>query len=275
MRYFNFDVKKELPGIDQFFSDWNIDQGENIVILSPHDDDGLLGAGYLILGALESGAKVYVMIFHNGNCGYSKPELKDKIVEIRKKETFNAYESIGIPSKNIIRLELPDFSGNNFLGLYFPTQKEKYEPLGPFELIIRKLRELKTTRLIFANDFREHIDHTAVAYTGIYYGPQAGDPVVVDWGTPSKIKSFMQYSVWSKFDQMADLGIIADMKSENKIRNAVKQWKSQLDIIDGILKSREDRKIQGNNYIEIYKSLDPRPKMDYSPYKHLLRDINL
>lgn len=275
MRYFNFDLKKELKGIDQFFPDWNIDQGENIVIFSPHDDDGILGAGYLILDALESDANVHIMIFHNGNCGYSDVSKKEKIVEIRKKETFKAYESIGISTNNIIRLDLPDFSGNNFLGLYFPTQKNKFEPLGPFEAIIRKLRELKTTRLIFANDFREHIDHTAVAYTGIYYGPQVGDKVVIDWGKPSKIKSFMQYSVWSKFDQMADFGIIADGNSEDKIRNAIKKWESQLEIIEGIIKSREERKVFEDQFLEIYKSIDPRPKLDYTPYKNILNDFSL
>jgi hypothetical protein len=273
MRYFDFEKKSELKGIEQFFPDWDVKQGETIVIFSPHDDDAMLGSGYALLGAMESGANVYVMIFHNGNCGYSDVALKDKIVEIRKKETINAYASIGLSPKNIIRLDLPDFSGNNFLGLFFPTEKNKSEALGPFEFILRKLRELKTTRLLFANEYREHIDHTAVADAGIYYGPQVGDPVVVDWGTPSKIKSFMQYAVWGRFSQLADLGIIADVKTEDKIRNAVKKWESQLKIIDGILKVREERKINKDGYVEIYKSIDPRPKMDYTPYKTLLKDV--
>jgi hypothetical protein len=85
----------------------------------------------------------------------------------------------------------------------------------------------------------------------------------------------MQYSVWSKFDQMANFGIIADGNSEDKIRNAIKKWESQLEIIEGIIKSREERKVFGDQFLEIYKSIDPRPKFDYTPYKNILNEFSL
>ena len=44
---------------------------EVVVAFSPHDDDALLGCGYLLHHLLERKITVYVVIFCNGNAGYS------------------------------------------------------------------------------------------------------------------------------------------------------------------------------------------------------------
>ncbi|MBD3354157.1 MAG: hypothetical protein GF364_21930 [Candidatus Lokiarchaeota archaeon] len=272
MKYVNIQDRRFLTGIADFFLDWK-KENESIVILSPHDDDALLGAGYMIYEGLKHHAKVNIIIFHSGNAGYSNPSLKKEIVEIRKKETIQAYKAIGVSENHIMRLDLPDFSGMNYLGWYGPTSEKKDNKIGKFEEILTLLRRLKTTRLLFANDYREHMDHSAVAYTGMFYGPQVGDPVVVDWAKPSKIKSYMQYSVWSKFENLADRVLIANDEEEMTIRKGIMKWKSQLDIIGGILQVREERKTETDGYIEVYKTVDPRPKMNYQTYKSILNEI--
>ncbi len=63
--------------------------------LSPHDDDAVLGTGYLIQAVAESGGEPFVFIFCNGNGGYSIPEDKGTIVEKRAAETKAAYLELG------------------------------------------------------------------------------------------------------------------------------------------------------------------------------------
>ena len=44
---------------------------EVLAVMSPHDDDAIIGAGYAMLAAQKAGAEVYVVIFCRGDAGYS------------------------------------------------------------------------------------------------------------------------------------------------------------------------------------------------------------
>ncbi len=288
-RFFDLDARRELADIGQFFPDWRAMKEEHVVILSPHDDDAILGAGYAILASLFQGAHVHIVIFHKGDAGYSIAADKATIVETRKHETTAAYRALGIPPEHLLRLELPDFSGNAFVGRCKPARDGEESPLGTFDRLLVFLRKTRATRLLFANGFREHIDHQAVAASGLFYGPQAGDPVVVDWAEPWPISSFLEYSVWGNFDPIeairrapgiagntampANLAIVASEKEEQRVQLALQAFASQQAIIKGILKNREERRVAGGGFIELYMAVDPRPKLDYRPYKKMIEEI--
>jgi len=277
--FYDLNRKIRSPDPQAIFPKWQFDK-ETIAILSPHDDDAILGAGYMILYALVSGANVYVLIFCNGCYGYSKLELKNKIVEIRKQETINAYREIGLREENIIRFDYPDFSLRNFMG-YILSNKEE----GVLPKVIKELRRIKPTRLFVPNAYREHIDHEAVSYIGSYDGPQVGDPVVVDLGEPFKIISYLQYSVWSDFSPEDALvsnrstllrGSIVLAVTENverKVRESIKKFESQQEILEYILSQRDGRKFR-DRYLEVYLPYDPRPRLDYAPYKEAIASID-
>jgi hypothetical protein len=289
-RFFDLDARRELEGIGQFFPDWRSSKEENVVIFSPHDDDGILGAGYAILASLSQGAHVHVVIFNRGDAGYSNVSDKTTIVETRKHETAAAYRSLGVPPERVLRLELPDFSGNAYVGRCKPTREGEEASLGTFERLLVFLRKTRATRLLFANGFREHIDHSAVAASGIFYGPQVGDPVVVDWAEPWAISSFMEYSVWGSFDPVeairrpagnpgtkampANLAIVASESEERRVQQALQAFASQQAIIKGILENRKERQVAGGGFIELYMAVDPRPRLDYRPYKRIIEEID-
>lgn len=266
--------------ISLIFPDWQVDN-ERIMILSPHDDDALLGAGYIIKAAQTFGGQVYVIIYNDGSTGYSVLELKDTIVELRKKETINAFNKVGLPSDNIYRLNIPDFSGINFLGNRHVNGKE-----GVFRKIVTTLRQLKITRLLIANGYREHLDHTAVYLSGIFDGVQAGDQISIDWGEPTTIRSFLVYSVWGKFSPedallskrdisiRGNFAIAVNKNVELNIQTALKEFKSQTQIIKGILNIRKERRLFNNLFLEVYLKIDPRPRFDMEPYKQLISEID-
>jgi len=277
--FYNLSNKTKSNNISMIFPDWQ-GSNENIMIFSPHDDDALLGAGYLIKAAQFFEGQVYITIFNDGSTGYSRPELKNKIKKIRENESINAFSKIGITSENITRFNIPDFSGLQFLGW-----QDMHGNEGNFKKIVKLLRKLKITRLIMANGYMEHHDHTAVYISGIFDGVQAGDPIKIDWGEPSKIKTFLVYSVWGKFSPedailnkrdtsiRGNLAISVKENIEKEIQVAISQFKSQSDIIDVLTNIRKERKTTDNKYLEVYLKMDPRPRFNSKPYIQLITEI--
>ena len=65
--------------INLLFPDFG--KGEVLAVMSPHDDDAIIGAGYAMLAAQQAGADVYVVIFCRGDAGYSTVEEKETIYQ--------------------------------------------------------------------------------------------------------------------------------------------------------------------------------------------------
>ncbi len=276
-RYFDFKSEEYSNDISLLLPDWGED--EVVVVFSPHDDDALLGAGYSMMAAKEQGAEVYVFIFCRGDAGYSSLEEKDEIVSIRKEESLEAYSKVGIDEAHIFRLAYDDFSVLPYLGRNLPDGKD-----GTFTKTVPALREINATRLLIPNGYREHLDHSAVNQVGAFDGPQVGDPILVDWGKEQKIKSFLEYAVWGDFSPEDSLIssrstevrgnrlVIADPSVEEEIRDALYCFHSQEEIIEDLVAQRQDRKYQ-RNFMEIYLDFDPRPRLEYQPYKDYLDNL--
>lgn len=269
MEFFDFARLRRNKRIDLFFPGWQ--KGEKVAFLSPHDDDVVLGAGYLLKAVVENGGIPLVFIFCKGDAGYSAAEDKNTIVETRKKETQKAYEKLGIGEGGLFYSDIPDFSLPPFVNRNLPKGK------GLFEEQIRLFRKEKVSRVVFASGFYEHWDHTAVYQMGIYTSPQAGDPILADLGEPFAPRSYYIYSVWGDFEPeisgpesiRADKGILVDRKLENTIREAIQAFSSQKKIFQTIVSHREKRKSE-QGYLELYKTVAVRSQTDFGLYFNLL-----
>ena len=276
-----YDLRKRAASrqIDLLFPNWQ-PGSERVAIFSPHDDDALLGAGYLILAALANGADVFVYIFCDGSAGYSKPEDKDNIVSIRQAETLAAYNAIEVPAERIIRFDFPDFSLLPYIGRKLPGGKT-----GTFEKVLRSLRKNQITRLVIPNAYREHIDHEATSRIGAYDAPQVGDRVLADWGAGLPIHTILTYAVWGDFnpedalihsapsDLRANRAIAASRRVERAIEDGLRYFKSQGEILAGLLAGRGQRE-QDGRCLELYLDFNPRPPLDYAPYHKLVEKID-
>src|SRR4030042_138394 len=89
---------------------------ERHLMISPHDDDAVLGAGLLIQLAERENVPVYILIVTDGSMGYCSLDEKDSIAEIRRNESFECYQSLGVPQENIIWLGFPDCQLSNHRG---------------------------------------------------------------------------------------------------------------------------------------------------------------
>ena len=277
-KYYNVDKKTVSADISDIFPDFG--DNEVLAVMSPHDDDAIIGAGYAMLAAKDAGADVYVVIFCRGDAGYSTVEEKATIEAVREKETVECYKRIGIPEDHILRLDFPDFSAFCNIG----WEKADGTP-GDMPRILRFLRDKKVTRVMVPNHHREHIDHTAAHIMSSFDVPQAGDAALVDHGTPHAVISVLEYSVWADLDPQDALvsgrdatlranrilSVSADV--EEKIDDGLCAYVSQGEIIKGLVNSRAERKTRDNRYIEVYISLDCRPKIDLKPYISFVDEI--
>ncbi len=275
-----YDLRRQVGSrdIDLLFPEWQ-DAREVVMVLSPHDDDAMLGAGYAILACLARGAEVHVSIFCDGRAGYSKPEQRETIVATRRAETLRAYGSLGLSEEQVHPLGYPDFSLVSYVGWLLDDKRE-----GTLREIIPLFRRLGITRLLIPNGYREHSDHTAAYEVGRFDGVQAGDPVLADWGPACAIRSTLQYAVWGDLSPedalvagaapqiRANRAIVAPYSAEDKISQALSAWESQAQIISGLTEARRERDC-GQGMMEIYVAMDPRPKLDYAPYAELIRKL--
>ena len=269
--YCDTNTKAVSSDIDLLFPGFGKD--EVLLIMSPHDDDAIIGAGYAMLAAQQAGAEVYVMIFCRGDAGYSTVEEKDTIEEVRKRETDACYGRLGIPADHIIRLNYPDFSAIGHWG----WEKADGKP-GDMPTILRFLREQKVTRVMIPNHYHEHIDHLAAHLMASFDCPQAGDAALVDYGTPHAVRSTLEYSVWADLDpedalvngRPSDLRanriLVASAAVEEKIDYAIEAYVSQAKIIEGLVNSRAERKTAKGDFVEVYIAFDCRPKISFKPY---------
>ena len=280
MRSYQFcDVEtKKFGGLETLFPGWD-GKNERLCVYSPHDDDAILGAGYVMRAALDDGADVHIFFTCSGNCGYSTPEEKETIVEVRRRETLNCYKAFGIPEENIVFQDISDFSALSYIGWNIAPGRE-----GHFRTTMQELRNRKITRILAPNHYHEHLDHLATYMMAAYDAPQAGDMHTVDWATPFAVKSVAQYSVWAELDPedalikgrnaslRANTIAIASPEVEEWVCEGIRQYVSQVDIIAGLVHQRKARLLPDGRFIEVYMRFDPRPKLDFSPYKKFLEE---
>jgi LmbE family N-acetylglucosaminyl deacetylase len=265
MEFVDFSTLRRGPEMGLLFPGWR--SGEKVAFLAPHDDDILLGAGYLLTATLAHGGMPIIYIFCSGDAGYSSAREKQTITTVRRKETAEAYGYLGVIQENMDFFEVPDFS------LAPQINRRLSGGSGLFEEQIRRFRERQVTRVVFSSGHFEHWDHTAVFQMGLYTSPQAGDPILADLGPPQPIKTLFVYSVWGDFDPAlghsrtirANKGILVDIPTEMKIRRALEGFASQRRIFQDIVAHREKRK-STYGYLELYQHIPIRPRTDFSPY---------
>ena len=275
-----FDVdRRAWGGLEVLFPGW-AGADECVMVYSPHDDDAILGAGYAMRAAMDAGAEVHVVIVCDGACGYSTPEEKPGIVARRRAETLDCYGAFGIPRDRVLFLSYPDFSAIQYVGRILDPSRS-----GHFRTTVAELRRRRVTRILAPNHYHEHIDHLAAYLMAAFDAPQAGDAHSVDWAEPHPVRSTAQYSVWAEFDPedalvkgrgdkglRADVVLAAPPGVEDAVMRGIGRYPSQAAIIASLVEQRRGRLLKDGRFIELYRRFDPRPRLDFAPYKRIIEE---
>ncbi|MGQ9747646.1 MAG: PIG-L family deacetylase [Candidatus Caldatribacteriaceae bacterium] len=158
---------------------------DTILVIAPHCDDEVLGAGGLIYDVRSQGAQVYVVVITNGDAFRILWTRTKRAVELgyrRQQETLSALQILGVPRENVFFLGYPDqglallwnehwsstnpyFSRftRNWMDSYFTS----YRPGSPYsgENLVLELKNIiarvNPTTIITASPFDRHPDHWA------------------------------------------------------------------------------------------------------------------
>ena len=156
---------------------------------------------------------------------------------------------------------------------------------GHFRRSVTEIRKRRITRMLVPNHYREHVDHIAAYMMGAYDAPQVGDAHTVDWAEPHAVISTAQYSVWAELDPedallhhrdpklRGDTVLIANGEVEREVQEGLEKFVSQTEIIADLMIQRKMRRLADGRYIEVYLRIDPRPKLDFEPYKRFIENL--
>jgi LmbE family N-acetylglucosaminyl deacetylase len=241
--------------ISLLFEGWK-GRKEKIIILGPHDDDPLIGAGMLIYALRQEGIDIRIAIMTDGSKGYCRAGQKNEIISIRKRETESAYETLGIGKSNIKWFELPD-SDTEQHAWKWETVRGAED--GLIAQMIKYFREINATRFILPNENDFHIDHKVTFEAGLYCAIQASEPIVPDFGKNSRRDTILRYGVWSPFKGMPSHSARMSEEALMKKVKAVREYKSQMHVKAIV------RALEGRGPFEFFQEyiVAPYPSADY------------
>ncbi|MDO4576297.1 MAG: PIG-L deacetylase family protein [Planctomycetia bacterium] len=174
------------------------------MFLSAHDDDIVIGAGLTLLAGLQEGIKTHAVISANGNMGYCRPEQRETIADVRKKETVESFELLGLSKENVHFLDFDDCSFYRNAGRRFAGQGETGPVIegatglqNSYTWILRKVRP---TRVFLPNMADIHPDHQLTAKEMLISIFHAQGGIWPELG-PSleEIPQLYEYSAYSDF----------------------------------------------------------------------------
>lgn len=170
---------------------------KKILVISPHTDDGELGAGGTIAKFVEEGSDVYYAAM--SWCESSIPEGMEK--SILKKECRSATETLGLPADNVILL---DYEVRKF-----PLQRQDI-----LDSLIELNKEIRPDLVLLPSSNDTHQDHRTIHEEGV----RAFKKTSSMWGYEHP---------WNNLTFTTDIFIkLEERHMENKIKT-LEQYRSQ------------------------------------------------
>jgi LmbE family N-acetylglucosaminyl deacetylase len=191
-----------------------------VLVVSPHDDDGVVGCGGLIASLP---APPTVVIASDGALGYHTLAEREEFVARREREAFAAYAAIGVPPERIVFLRYPDMSVRNYQNWVTSSG----EP-GAYQALFRVVRTARPATLLVPSERDFHPDHRVVAEASLVAAVQARETLMPDLGDPVPIARLLAYQVWERLPACTHRFPLADPDTRAK-RGAIAAFASQRD----------------------------------------------
>ncbi|MEE2961967.1 MAG: PIG-L family deacetylase [Myxococcota bacterium] len=193
------------------------------LVVSPHDDDIILGMGMLIACARREQIEVRAVIVSDGRMGYVHPEERSSIVDVRKRELLSAMACLGVGEEAVFWMELPDGDLVNHVGC-----NEEGTGLGQrLTAIIREVR----AKVVFGPTERDlHPDHRVTSRELDMACCWAESRIWLDMGLPVQFAKRYSYAVYCAFPDVPEYQIRNTSAFASKL-DALTCFKSQESIV--------------------------------------------
>lgn len=190
------------------------------LVVSPHDDDFILGMGLCISEALKEGIEVYVAVVSDGRMGYANPQERAELVFTRHKELMAASAELGIEAQRVIELGYPDGSLTQFEGCNDVGD-------GIAQVLTGVIRAIKP-RVVFAPTGSDlHPDHRVVQREVDMACCWAESKIWLEKGAPHRVEARRDYAVYCAFPRLPEVEVRASQASFEAKMKALKAFQSQ------------------------------------------------
>lgn len=159
-----------------------------VLVVSPHDDDGVVGCGGFIANLP---VPPIVVIASDGRLGYHSLAERDGFAERREREAVAAYGRVGVPPDRIKFLRYPDMSVRHYQSWETPNGQP-----GAYQELFRVIRDYRPSTVFLPSELDFHPDHKVIAEAGLVACVQAGETLMPELGPPAMIRRIYAYQVW-------------------------------------------------------------------------------
>jgi LmbE family N-acetylglucosaminyl deacetylase len=193
---------------------------KSVLIICGHPDDEVLAVGGTIKKLTGSGIEVNVLMFANGNEGYTRIEDKDAIVDIRRHERAAVQKILGIH----------EYEAHDYGDYEIPANETTYK------LCIKAIRKYRP-EVVFTHYWKEYMAHKNTAAVAAEAFWQAGWDCSLDLGSPWKAEALYHFEVIQLLDEVSHIIDITDT-FETKME-AMRAYASQCGVVSGALQQIE------------------------------------
>ncbi|WP_226529951.1 PIG-L deacetylase family protein [Metabacillus niabensis] len=210
---------------------FKIQEGKRVLVIAPHADDEVIGAGGSIVKHRRKNNPVHIVFITDGSNGRSRSESSEETINVRKKEVIRACKVLDVE---------------------FSMLEAQDSQFVPDSCLINKLRkvilDVKPDYIYIPHYRDKHRDHF---YTNLlFYSACTDDGFFQNAGLLDV--NVLAYEVWSPLEP----NVFVNITNEYDIKQqAMEEYPSQLSLIPYI------KMMSGINQYRV--SLFPLPKTEY------------
>lgn len=187
----------------------------NVLIISPHHDDEVIGCGGTIVKHRKKNDKIWVVYITAGWSGIPKIKSKQEAIKLREKEAWNACKILGVEKAIFMREEDRNISANSMI----------------IQRLIKIMRKIKPNLIYTPHPNEQDIEHRITYEITKEAAWLSKSPYLPKLGRPTKsVETIYLYEVWTP---MKDFFIREDITSVIDVKiKALLAYKSQLEYLN-------------------------------------------
>ena len=208
---------------------------ETWLFVSPHDDDLVIGAGLWMQAAVAAGVDVQVLVVTDGRMGYCTLEQRDRIAEIRKAETYESFEILGVGRNQIAYVGYPDGALYDLQGRRKHRSGDEVTPtqgyVGLCNEFTYHLRRTRPARVFVPTIADLHPDHQITNNELMICLFHASGAIWPELGQPlGAVPAVYELAIYCDFPQPPQLELRSDNLAFDRKLAGIAAYRSQLQI---------------------------------------------
>lgn len=206
---------------------------ERWLFISPHDDDMCIGGGLWAQAALRADVGVSLLVVTDGAMGYCSADQRDQIVDIRKAETYESCDILGIDRADVHRIDYPDgglfrYQGRRVAGA---GEQDIHGYVGLQNAMTFYLRKIRPTRVIVPTHTDLHPDHKITHSELMISLFHASGRIWPELGPPlDDVPHVYEMAVYCDFARRPNLELMTDDACFGRKLDSIAAFRSQAQI---------------------------------------------